>query len=314
LKSKILIFILCIGFIIPFTACNINRTNGRSDKSGNSLIRFTFADPLLGKNYWNKVEQGIRDADKNFSVSTKIAGPSEIDANEQIKVIEMAISAKVDGIITMVLDPDTFTPTVNHAVEAGIPVILIDNDAPDSKRNMYIGTDNVSAGSQAGELMVKITAGRASIGIITRSEDAVNLNERIEGFKSVIGKWPEMKIVDTEYDNSDELMVAQKTQEMLSRHPELTAIFCSEGLGAYGVAKIIEEKNLAGKIKIIGFDDADSTLDYIRKGVIYGTIAQDPYQMGYLAVKYLKDIKQEKIPENRNISTGIKVITRDNLE
>lgn len=277
-------------------------------------LRFTLVSPLVGHPYWVMVEDGMKAANKEFKVDTQYVGPTEISVDEQIKFIETAIASKVDGIITMALNPEAFTPVLDKAVAAGIPVILIDTDAPKSKRNVYAGTSNKQAGMEAGKAMIKATNGKAVIGIITGAIDAANLNDRIDGFKEAIKDQPGMKIVATEPSNSDLLKATEKAQSMLKAHIDINAFFGVSATDVVGAAKIVEEQKLTGKVALIGFDDMPETLDYIKKGVVYGAAVQKPFQMGYLGVKLLKDIKDGKAPTNSIIDTGVTIVTKDNLD
>jgi len=285
-----------------------------SDSNGEAKpLRFTLVSPLVGHPYWVSVEDGMKAANEEFGVNTDYVGPTEINIDEQIKAIETAIASKVDGIITMALNPEAFKPVIDKAVDAGIPVVLIDTDAPDSKRNCYAGTSNKAAGFEAGKAMIEATGGKAKIGIITGAIDADNLNLRIDGFKEAIKDHPEMEIVAIEPSNTDLLIATEKAQSMLQAHPDITAFFGVSAYDVIGAAKIVEEKGLVGKITLVGFDDMPETLDYIRQGVVYAAIAQKPYQMGYLGVKLLKEIHEGKTPESI-IDTGVTVITKENVE
>lgn len=283
-------------------------------KDAKKSLRFTLVSPLVGHPYWVTVEDGMKAANKEFGVNTEYVGPTQISVDEQIKAMETAIAAKVDGIITMALNPEAFQPVIDKAVDAGIPVVLIDTDAPKSKRNVYAGTSNKQAGVEAGKAMIKATGGKAAIGIITGAIDAANLNERIDGFKEAIKDQPNMKIVATEPSDSDLLKGTEKAQRMLKAHPDINAFFGVSATDVDAAAKIVEEQKLTGKIKLVGFDDLAETVDYIKKGVVDATIVQKPYQMGYLGVKLLKEIKEGKNPEQKIIDTGVTVVSKDNAD
>jgi ribose transport system substrate-binding protein len=283
-------------------------------KSDTKPYRFTLVSPLVGHPYWVTVEDGMKAADTEFGVNTEYIGPTAISVDEQIKFMETAIASKVDGIITMALDPVAFQPTIDKAVAAGIPVVLIDTDAPKSNRNVYAGTSNKQAGVEAGKAMIAATGGKAVIGIITGAIDAANLNDRIDGFKEAIKDQPDMKIVATEPSDSDLLKGTEKAQSMLKSHPDINAFFGVSATDIDAAAKIIDEQKLTGKVKLVGFDDLAETVDYIKKGIVDATIVQKPFQMGYLGVKLLKDIKDGNAPTEKIIDTGVTVVTKDNVE
>lgn len=279
-----------------------------------SKLRLTLVTPFGAHPYWMQAEQGMLAANKDLGVNCELAGPAELNLDEQIKAIETAVASRVDGIITNGYVPEALTPAIDKAVEAGIPVVLIDADAPDSKRTCYIGTSNYDAGVEAGKAMIKSTGGKAKIGILTGPLDSANLNDRIDGFKAAIKDNPDMVILTTEVTDADLLKGTEKAQTMLQAYPDMTAIFGVSGNDIIGAGTIVEEKGLAGKLTLIGFDDLDQTLDYIRKGIVTGTTVQKPYTMGYEGVKTLVGIIQGKNPEQEVIDTGVTIVTKENVD
>jgi len=276
-------------------------------------LRFTLVSPLVGHPYWNDVEDGMKTANKEFEVNTEFVGPTQIDYQKQIEYIEAAIAAKVDGIITSALNPDVFQPIIDKAVDVGIPVVLIDSDAPKSKRVAYVGTINTIGGFEAGKAMIETTGGKADIGILMGAADAANMIERVAGFRDAIKNYPEMKIVAVESTDSNSLIANEKAQKMLEDHPEIDALFGASGTDILDITRICKEKGLNNKVKIVSYDDVDETIDLIKKGVVYATVAQNPYKMGYLGVKLLKEIKEGKTPDTQIIDTGVTVVTKENV-
>jgi ribose transport system substrate-binding protein len=210
--KKLAIIILSIGVVFSAFA--------------SPKYRFAFVSPIIGHPYWVVVWHGVQNASAEIGANTTQTGPDgKVDLNEQIQAIETAIASRVDGILTMALNPTAMTPVINEAEAAGIPVVLIDTDAPNSNRECYLGTSNENAGIKAAEAMIKATGGKAKIGIVTGAIDADNLNLRIKGFKDTIAKYPGMKIVDLQAGNSDFLLATQKAEAMLTAHPDITAMF-----------------------------------------------------------------------------------------
>jgi ribose transport system substrate-binding protein len=275
--------------------------------------RFTFVAPFRS-DYWTKIAQGIQDASRETDANTIVTGPvGEVNADLQIQAIEAAIASKVDGIVTMALDPDRFTKVIDKAEAAGIPVVLVDTDAPGSRRDAYIGTDNYAAGQEAARLMMQAIGRDAEIGIITGPAEADNQKLRISGFRKVLSAYPGLRIVDTQIGNSEFLLVRERLQAMLSAHPGISALFGADGYGALAGAAIVRQLDRVGKIAIIGFDASDDVVENIRNGIIDAVIVQDNYQMGYQAVRVLAGIKSGKKPPFTVIKTATRVLNRQNI-
>ena len=291
-----------------------SNTNSGDSSEEKGQFNYTFVSPLVSHEYWQTVNEGIQNEAKATGVNVNTVGESKVDVDAMVKYIDSAIASKVDGIITMALSPAAIGPAIDRAKEAGIPVVLVDTDAPDSKRDAYVGTSNYDAGKAAGEAMIKATNGQAKIGIIRGTEGQETDNDRIEGFKDAIANEKGMEILDIQSCNSDMLTGTQKVQDMLKAYPEMTALFGSEGTGAVASGKVLVEQGKEGKLTVIGFDDTDECLDYIRKGVVYGTVAQKPNYMGKTAVDMLNDINNNKTLSQTLVDSGVTLVTKDNVD
>lgn len=276
--------------------------------------RFTWVNPIVGLEYWSIAEEGMAAADAKYGTDTQTVGPTEINVDEMVKQIDAAVAAQVDGIITMALDPTALGPAIQRAVDAGIPVVCIDTDAPDSARSYYAGTSNYDAGFQAGQTMAEMTGGKAKVGILMGGINASNMVSRVEGFKAALEEYPDMEIIVTEDTNADLLIGTQKAQAMMQTYPEMTAIFGTSSTDAQAAGKVAEEMGITDQYCIIGFDDMEDTLNYIREGVVDATTVQKPYEMGYLGVELLVQTIEGNGPEEQVIDTGVTMVTAGNVD
>lgn len=286
----------------------------QEDSAQEATYNYTFVSPLVSHEYWIAVEQGVLHGAEEQGVNVNVLGDTKVDVDVMVKYIDTAIASRVDGIITMALSPAAIGPAIDRAVEAGIPVVLVDTDAPDSKRAAYVGTSNYDAGFEAGTAMIEATGGNAKIGIIRGTVGQETDNDRIRGFEDAIKDQTGMEILTVEACNSDMLTGTQKAQDMLKAYPEMTAIFGSEGTGAVAAGKVLEEQGLSGSITVIGFDDTAECLDYIRQGVVWGTIVQKPDFMGRKAVELLTRINNGEEIEETVIDSGVTLVTDENVE
>ncbi len=310
--KKLVALLLATIMVFGMVACSAKsdepETKARED------LNFTLVSPLVGHPYWVSVEDGMKAANEEYGVNTQYVGPTEINIDEQIKAMETAMATGSDGIITMALDPAAFEPVIARATEAGIPVVLIDTDAPDSTRDYYAGTSNYQAGYEAGLAMIEATGGEANIGIITGAINAANLNERIDGFMDAIADESGMTVLATEPSDTDLLKATEKAQSMLQTYPEMDAMFGVSATDVQGAAKVVVERGLAGEVALVGFDDLDDTLQYIRDGVVYATAVQRPFEMGRLGVELLVQIVEGNAPAEKIVDTGITIVTADNVD
>ena len=128
------------------------------------------------------------------------------------------------------------------------------------------------------------------------------------------GKWT---IIDTRTDQGDPVTARKNAENTLKKYPDIDGMV---GLWAYNIPQCLEalkDVGMAGKIKLVGFDEAELTLQGIKDGHIYATVVQQPYEFGYQSVKYLKALEEgdtSMIPENKMLDIPTKIIKQDNVD
>ena len=295
---------LLLAMLLVIGACALAETGTR---------RYTFICPLVGNEYFALTMEGIKEADAEYGCDTQMTGSPTADQEEIMDALYAAIAANVDGILFPVHFPEVQIPGLLAAKEAGIPVVSIDADDPGSERLAFAGTDPYQAGYQAGLAMVEGTGGVAKIAVLTSAVGAGGkLDREVEGFEDAIADY-DMEIVTYEETTGDLLKATEKTQALVLAYPEVNGIYCLTTYDIQGAAKIIQENGLEG-ITIVGYDDGEETLNYIRSGAAYATIVQDPKMMGYLGVQLLERINNGEELEQTEYDTGTIVVTAENVD
>ena len=131
--------------------------------------------------------------------------------------------------------PDKFNAAIDAAVKQGIPVICVDSDAPESKRVMFIGTDNEHAGVQSGKLMAELIHGEGQIVVIT-TPGQLNLDERMRGVKQAFEAFPKIKIAEMLDDRGDPRSANDQISSLLEHKQKIDGILCLEASGGPGAA------------------------------------------------------------------------------
>ncbi len=266
----------------------------------------------LDNDYWRLIERGAKKAAEESDVLLEYQGPKQANLEEHIKLIEMAAASKVDGIMMQGLSEELSTPLINKIMDKGIPIITVDTDAPQSSRVAYIGTDNYYSGFLAGKALIEGTGGRAKVGIITGSFSAANQKLRVQGFKDAVEYTKGIQIIAIEESNITRVEAADKSFKILKEHPEINAFFGTSALDGMGIVKAVEQLGLLNQMYIIGFDALPETITYLDKGVIDATVVQEPYEMGYKAVKMMvQQLDGKEIPKVNLTKT--KVIHKEDL-
>ncbi len=258
---------------------------------------FTLIGEEINHDYWRLVGEGAKETETKYDVFVEYEGPERSNPDEQLKLLDMAIKSKVDGIIVQALN-ENFTPLINMAVDQGIPVITIDTDSSQSMRNSYIGTDNYLAGQLAGKALVEDTNGKAVVGIITGRFDNQHHQERVQGFIDIVGEYEEIEIVAIEESNITRVDVEEKAYNVLTAHNTITAFYGTSsytGIGIVAAAKSLKRHN---DLYVITFDTIDENIQLLQNGYIDVIVEQKPYDMGYQSVDIMLDILHGKQVQN----------------
>ncbi len=273
--------------------------------------------------YWIDSKNGMRDKAAELGVDWDFEGPSTVDVNAQMDFVKKAIARKVDGII-MVPMADSLTPAINEAIEAGIPVVCADADAPSSKRYSFIGTGNFNAGVEGGNRLAKLIGGKGEVALIT-VVGADNLAQRVAGYRKAFESYPDIKVVAVGNDQGSPAIAQQQCRAILQAHPKLVGFGCVAAIGGQGAAVALKEAKKVGTVKIVAMDRDEATLNFIKEGVIQASIAQRTYSMSYVALQLLYNLRNGDIklikdwqkvgvnPLPPNVDTGSFSITKQNV-
>jgi ribose transport system substrate-binding protein len=177
-----------------------------------------------------------------------------------------------------------------------------------------VATDNLQGGVMAAERLAAKLGGRGKIAVLGLKAGSVSTDERERGFQDTIKqKFPGIQIVAFQYGEGNRAISIDRATDMLTAHPEINGFFSSNEPSTVGAAQAIKQKGASGKILLVGFDSSPNLIEDLRNGVIDSLIIQNPYRMGYEGVKTLVDKLNGKDPQRR-IDTGIKLVTKENLD
>lgn len=265
--------------------------------------------------FWQSVHAGAVAAGRDLGVEILWNGPaSEIDFSRQINIVDDFINQHVSGIVLAPAHGESLVPVVEHAAQENIPVAIIDSGIRTDRYLTYVSTDNYRGGVLAAERMGAILPGGGTVAVIGTIPGSVSTTERENGFKETLtAKFPALKIVAFQYGMSDRARGLAVAEDILTAHPDLTALFCSNESGTVGGVQAAKSKGVAGKLKIVGFDSSPTLVEDLQSGSIDSLVIQNPFRMGYLGVQAIVNQLQGKAPEKR-IDTGATVVTASNLK
>lgn len=273
---------------------------------------FVLISEELDNEYWRLIEQGAIRAATEEGVYLEYVGPRKADNQQLLKLLDRMISVKVDGIIIQGVEGKRFADLVFKGMERGIPIVTVDADVKSSVRKAYVGSDNFYAGQLAGQSIIENTTGEQFVGIVTGRFDAINQQERIEGFKDAVKSTDRIHIVGSEESNITQIGATQATYSLLKEHPSINVLVGMSALDGIGMVEGLYEIAPNKEVYITAFDILPSTIALIRNGEIDATIAQYPEKMGYEAIQMMLELQKHDVLENE-IFTNTEIITKKDI-
>jgi len=265
--------------------------------------RFVFVATNVGLPYWQDAKAGFLGAAKMLGVQADFEGPNTYAPDQELKTFQDAVASQPSGIVVSPGQAKLFTDAINQAVAAGVPVITVDSDSPDSKRILFIGTDNYRAGLQSGKLLASLMHEHGRVAVLTIPGQN-NLDERVRGVQDAWKPYPYMSFYKVADDHGDTETARSEIATMLQNKEPVEAILCLEASGGPGAAKAVAQVEMSGKITIVAMDANPETLDGVLKGVIAATVAQKPYTMGFYGLQLLDDLHHNRVHEFKDWRTA----------
>jgi ribose transport system substrate-binding protein len=255
-------------------------------------------------NFWAIARKGCEKADAELAdvkVAFKTTNTGTVD--EQNRLIRDSLNIdEADAIAISPVDPAGQKSIINETAKRAL-VITQDSDAPDTERALYLGADNRAAGRQAGELVKQSLPQGGKIMVFVGRREALNAQQRFEGLKESL-QGSKVEIIDLMTDDANQSRARENAYQALKQHPDIAGMV---GLWSYNgpaILQALRPEGQVGKIKIVCFDDEAATLEAIKDGSIFGTVAQQPFEYGYQAVQAAAKIlkgDRSAVPDNKTI-------------
>lgn len=254
---------------------------------------------------------GVDRANGQDGVSAHFIGPVGPSADGQISEIE-TLMAKMDGLAISSVSTGALAPLINRIISAGIPVVTFNTDNPESDRLAFAGQDNVQAGREAGMIMGEVLGGRGKVVITTLDAAAQWSTEREAGAREALAAFAGIEVVQTVNTGTDPQEIYAAIENTMLGNPEVEGIVSLECCSTPAAGTWVQRNGAMGRVRVVGFDLLDQTMELVADGAIQATIDQAPERQGFEAVELIvRFLHGETIG---NIDTGVAVYTRANID
>src|SRR5579864_5842407 len=265
--------------------------------------------------FFMSVHAGVRAAEKDFNVEVLWNGPrEETEYSRQIEIVDSMIARRVDALAISATDHTALVKPVKRAMDAGIPVTVFDSGLDLTGYVTFVATDNYGAGVIAARKIAELVHGQGKVAELMHKPGGMSTGDRERAFEATMAKeFPAIQVVDRRYGMADPAKSRDAAENILTAHPDLDGIFASAEANSLGAIQAIKARGLSGKLKLVTFDFSDEHVAALKDGTIDVMLVQDPYRIGYEAVRSLvMKLKGETPPKQMDLKA--RVIVKADLD
>jgi ribose transport system substrate-binding protein len=280
--------------VLSLSGCNRGTAPGGSADQRRIILLTNGDDP-----FWDAMREGMNAASKdlNLAAANLKAELDKGDFSDEAQINKLNQYATQSGIAAVAISSvDAKNRGIADAMKAlrdkGVHVITVDSDMDDkATRFGYLGTNNVVGGQELGKAAKGLNPQGGVYATFVGLKTVANAIERISGFKT--GAGDKFQEADSLADQGDENLAQENVKAALNNHPNLDTLVGIWAYNAHAIVKVVQERALRDKVKVVVFDAAPAALDDMAQGWIDAMIVQNPYQMGYLGTKLMKALIEE---------------------
>jgi ribose transport system substrate-binding protein len=313
MRRRVLRTLIMLLALLVLVSCGKNRSEG------GSLPRIAVIPKGTTHEFWKAVHAGAVKASRELGVEVVWKGPlKEDDLKAQIDVVQSFVAQGVSGIVLAPLNDKALQKPVEAASAAKIPVVVFDSDLQGSAHKSFVATDNVAAGRMAGDKLAALLGGKGKVVVLRYQEGSASTHNREEGFlKALEGKDGITVASANQYGGATTESAFEKAESLLAAQNAsaggVDGVFCPNESTTFGMLLALRKAGLAGKVRLVGFDASDKLVEALREGHIDALVVQDPFKIGYEAVRTMAAVIAGK-PVEARIDTGATVVDKAGLD
>ncbi len=265
--------------------------------------------------FFVSVHAGVLQAARDLHIEAIWNGPSdETDYTRQIQIVDAMVARHVDALAISATDERALVAPLERAIEAGIPVTVFDSAVNIDNYVSFIATDNHAAGCTAARRLAALVGGNGKVGMVMQKPGGTSTVLRERGFDETLRReFPGVHVAARQFGMADPAKSRAAAENILTAHPDLNGMFASSEASSLGCIQAIRSRNLAGRVKLVTFDNSTTHVEALKDGTIGVMLVQDPFRMGYEAVRSLVEKLEGRTPAKR-VELPVRVIVKADLE
>jgi ribose transport system substrate-binding protein len=305
---------LCCLLLFAGSGCGPRESAGSAESTGaestNRSYTIGMSQCNLGEPWRVQMNADIKAAADRHPELRVIFKDAQNDTLKQRAHVEEFIGAKVDLLIISPKEAQPLTDPVARAMEAGIPVIVLDRALLGDKFTTFIGADNTKIGKAAGEWIKDKLGGKGKIVELTGLMTSIPGHDRKNGFRAGIAG----RDLEVIFEADMKWLEPEARKEMesaLARFPQIDCVYAHNDPGAHGAYLAAKAAGREQEMIFVGIDALPHEgIAYVEQGILDATF-QYPTGGAEAITNALKILAGETVP--RNIVLGSRVFDQSNV-
>ncbi|GHD99188.1 ABC transporter permease/substrate-binding protein [Streptomyces alanosinicus] len=264
----------------------------------------------LNNPFFVQIRAGAEAEAKRLGVDLTVTD-AQNDASQQANQVQNFTSSGLGAIIVNPVDSDAAGNSVQAADKAGIPVVAVDRGVNKADVDTLVASDNVAGGELAARSIAEKLGGTGKIVILQGQAGTSAARERAAGFAQGLKAYPGIQVLAQQPADFDRTKGLDVMSNLLQAHPDVQGVIAANDEMALGAVKALGAK--AGtSVQVVGFDGTPDGLTAVKNGTLYASVAQQPTQLGRIAVdNALNAVRGKKVEPT--VKVPVKVVTKDNV-
>ena len=304
-RQECLRHVTALALALLLTSCGSTNSTKTTD--------IALVAKALDSEWWQRVKTGAEEAAKaDPTVRLAVLAPErEVNIDQQVSILEDQITKKVAAMAVAPTGTSELIPVLERAHNKAIPVVIFDTDINWPSKISFVGSDNRKAGHLAGEYIAKLLDGKGKVAVIRGILGIATHEDRLAGFQAAIHDSPGIECVAVQPANSERALGMSVMENLVTRYPDLRAVFATNDQMALGAVEAVAARNLLGKVAIVGVDATREGVRAVEAGRLSADVAMYPEMLGRRAVETaIKAARGE--PVDQRIDVGEGLVTKEN--
>ncbi|WP_330290852.1 ABC transporter permease/substrate-binding protein [Streptomyces sp. NBC_00576] len=264
----------------------------------------------LNNPFFVQIRAGAQAEAKKLGVDLTVTD-AQNDASQQANQLQNFTSSGLGAIIVNPVDSDATGPAARAVNKSGIPLVAVDRSVNNADTATLVASDNTAGGRLAAKALAEKLGGKGEIIVLQGQAGTSASRERGAGFTEGLKAYPGIKVVAKQPADWDRTKGLDVMTNLLQANPGISGVFAENDEMALGAIKALGSK--AGKsVQVIGFDGTPDGLKAVADGSLYASVAQQPKELGRIAVENALRVAEDKDVE-KTVMVPVKVVTKENV-